>query len=71
MFAPASTSAARSRIRRSSQVIQGSHSAPLRISVSMPLPLPSLTWLGKVAPPRPTMPQSRSQASDASRLAAW
>ena len=65
---PRAISSARSRIRRSSQVIQGSHSAPLMISVSMRPVAPgfNLRWLGKVAPPRPTMPASRRMSLSAS-----
>jgi hypothetical protein len=65
---PRTMPAARSRISMSSQVIHGSHSAPLMTSVPMRPAAPgcSLMWLGKVAPPRPTMPASRSRSRSAS-----
>ena len=57
---PESTFSPYSSITRWSAVIYGSHSHPFRITVSIFLSLggTSLTWVGKVAPPSPTMPAS-------------
>ena len=59
---PSSTASASSSITRWSALRKGSHSAPLRMTVSMGLSLggESLTWVGNVAPPKPTMPASRT-----------
>ena len=65
MAMPLTISSARSRISMSSQVIYGSHSAALMTRVCTPeLPSPrSLMWVGKVAPPKPTMPDKRKLAT--------
>ena len=57
IFTPPSTSSGCSRRVRWSLVMYGSHSLALTITVST-LPRPELifTWVGKVAPPMPTMP---------------
>jgi len=69
MRPPSSTAATRSRSSISSQAIQGSHSAPLRTSSSTGRP--SLSAVGKAAPPRPTIPASsiRARSSAGSRSA--
>ena len=58
MAAPTTISFGRSTMMRWSLVRNGSHSVPLRIRHSATLPGGglSLTWVGKVAPPRPTTP---------------
>ena len=57
--APTAISFGRSTMILKSQVRKGSHSAPLMIRQSAFFPGPGLsfTWVGKVAPPRPTTPQ--------------
>ena len=60
--APRTTSAARSVIRRQSQVMYGSHSAPFRTSVSTAFFGASLTCVGNPAPPIPIMPHSLTLA---------
>ena len=59
MRTPPMTFSPCSSISRWSAVMYGSHSAPLRISVST-LPRPELifTWVGKPAPPIPVIPAS-------------
>ena len=63
---PSSTASASSSITRWSALKNGSHSAPLRMTVSMGLSLggESLTWVGNVAPPMPTTPAARMAASN-------
>jgi len=58
--APVRMSSARSTIMRWSSVRYGSHSVPFIMTVSMGLRLggESFTWVGKPAPPIPTMPHS-------------
>lgn len=58
--APITISLVRSSMMRKSLVRKGSHSAPLMIRHSAVFPGGgvSLTWVGKVAPPRPTTPQA-------------
>ena len=57
---PSTIPAARSRISRSSQVMYGSHSAPLtaRVCTLACRALFSLSAAGKLAPPIPTIPAS-------------
>ena len=59
-----------SSIRRISQVMKGSHSAPLitRVSTSARFLGFSLMWVGNPAPPRPTRPQARTALIRSSRL---
>ena len=67
--APRRTRRGCSTISRSSAVMYGSHSAALMIRVStLPMAEVSFTWVGKAAPPMPTMPAWRMMSTKASRL---
>ena len=66
IFIPLMTWSARSRISMSSQVIYGSHSAALITKVcTLDLPfVRNLICVGKVAPPKPTMPDARNLSTN-------